>query len=72
MWVMMDSVMPMCDQALSQEPGVPIHLSNSYSGHASVATTRGYLHARSYQSSAQFFKDDGVVVMLAVIRRENT
>ena len=32
----------------------PIHLSNSYPGHASVATIRSYLHARPTQSSAEF------------------
>jgi integrase/recombinase XerD len=35
------------------EPGAPIHLMQATLGHASVATTRRYLHARPTDSSAR-------------------
>ena len=38
----------------SLERGAPIHLVQATLGHASVATTSRYLHARPSQSSAEF------------------
>ena len=38
----------------SLERGAPIHLVQATLGHASIATTSRYLHARPSQSSAQF------------------
>jgi site-specific recombinase XerD len=40
----------------SLERGAPIHLVQATLGHASVATTSRYLHARPSQSSAQFIQ----------------
>jgi integrase/recombinase XerD len=42
----------------SLERGAPIHLVQATLGHASVATTSRYLHARPSQSSAEFIERD--------------